>query len=46
MLVRKYEILFLVILKILEHFENSQKKLSQRFLEIALVEYVKIVYIK
>ena len=46
MLVRKYEILFLVILKILEHFENSRKKLSQRFLEIALVEYVKIIYIK
>ena len=45
-LVRKYGIFFLVILITLEHFENSQKKLSHGFLETVLVESVKITYIK
>ena len=45
-LFQKYEIFFLVILKTLEHFENSQRKLSHGFLETVLVESVKITYIE
>ena len=35
-----------MILKTLEHFENSQRKLSHGFLETVLVESVKITYIE
>ena len=34
------------ILKTLEHFENSQKKLTHGFLETVLVESVKITHIE
>ena len=39
-------IFLLMILKTLEHSENSQKKLNHRFLETVLVEFAKITYIK
>ena len=35
-----------MILKPLEHFDNSQRKLSHGFLETVLVESVKITYIE
>ena len=34
-----------MILKTLEHFENSQRKLSHGFLETVLLESVKATYI-
>ena len=37
---------FLMILKTLEHFENSQRRLSHGFLETVLVESTKITYIE
>ena len=42
-LFQKYEIFFLVILKTLEHFENSQRRLSHGFLETVLAESAKWV---
>ena len=45
-LVQKYGILFLTILKTIEHFENSQRRLSHGFLETVLVESVKVTYIE
>ena len=45
-MVQKYGIFFLIILKTLEHFENSQRKLSHGFLETVPVESVKITYIE
>ena len=35
-----------MILKTLEHFENSQRKLSHGFLKTVLAESVKITYIE
>ena len=40
----KIGIFFLVILKTLEHFDNSHRKLSEGFLRNFLVESVKITY--
>ena len=41
-----YEILFLVILKVLEHIKNSRTKLSHGFLEIAYEDSLKNTYLK
>ena len=40
----KHGIFFLVILKTLEHFENSQKNIKNGFLKTVLVESMKITY--